>query len=101
MKTSYKIVIILVVLILQFVWLATPRVGPHSYRHLQRAGAAMAWLKHPSPATKAALNREDKLLAGHERTMHFLIAGVCWIVDLFAVYLFLNWGKDGTLTENL
>jgi hypothetical protein len=51
MKASHKIIVILVVLILQFVWLATPRVGPHSYRLHERIEAAMTWLKHPSPAT--------------------------------------------------
>jgi hypothetical protein len=99
MKTPYKIVIILVVLILQFFWLATPRIGAHSYRHLERAGAAMNWLNHPSPQTKAVLDREDKLLARHERNMQFLIVGTCWFVDVVALYLFLNWGKNGTWTD--
>jgi len=97
MKTSHKIIVILIVLILQYVWLAMPtRVGQHSYRQRERIGAAMAWLKHPSPATKAALDREEKLLAGHERKMQFLIAGACWIVDVTAIYLFLNYGKKNT-----
>jgi hypothetical protein len=97
MKTSHKIIIILVVLILQFFWLATPRIGPHSYRHSERIAAVQAWLNHPSPATNAAFNREAKLLARHERRMQFLLAGVCWLVDVVAIYLFLTWGNAGAL----
>ena len=93
MRTSYKIIIIFAVLILQFLWLATPRVGPHSYRHRQRVDAAMTWLKHPSPATKAVFDKEEKLLAVHERKIQLLTVGVCWIIDILAVYFFLNYGR--------
>jgi hypothetical protein len=87
------LVVVLLVLTVQFFWWAWPRTGhgaviEESYRRVDRMDAHFAWMQHPSPATKAMADEEDRRLSDYigKREIAFLIMVV--VVDGVGLYYF-------------
>jgi hypothetical protein len=88
-RRLYKVAVVLLVLIVQFLWWGWPRFGHgESYRWKERHDAHFAWVEHPSPATKAAADEEDKRLSTYigRRESAFLV--VVLVVDGVGIYYF-------------
>jgi|GEM_PF-6743877 len=102
MKKSAKITIIVLVLLLELVWAAWPRLYMHgpvfdeSYRHDERFATWAASKQHPSPETKAAFDREVALLDRHmnERALSVL-AGVL-AIDAIGIYFLWRYAPKKT-----
>jgi len=73
MSLSAKCLIVLFALLLEFAWVAWPRVSAHGYagdpyRLSERMTALSDYSEHQTPENKAALDREMRLLGKHEHT---------------------------------
>lgn len=103
MKISAKITIIILVLILELVWAAWPRLsmhGPvldHPYRNAERRTALFAWRAHDTPETKAAYDSEVQLLDRHteRKILAILVAGLA--INAVGIYLFLKYAPAKTV----
>ena len=91
-------------LILFQLWLASEIALPAfnaargSYRHDERAAALKAMDEHPSPETKAAMQRELHLNAEHIMHQHFIQGGILlavfFVLDVVGYYGWKNFRQS-------
>jgi hypothetical protein len=102
MKKSAKIITIVLVLLLELVWAAWPRLSMHGpvldepYRNAERRAALFASKEHPTPETKAAYDAEVDLLDKHMemRAVTILIVGLAF--NAAGIYLFWRYAPKKT-----
>ena len=104
MKKPVKIAIIVLVLFLELVWLAWPRLYMHGivldepYRNAERKAALYANHNEKTPETKAAYDAEIKLLDNHmaKRELGYLV--VMLAIDTVGFYCFWRYASIKTIT---
>jgi hypothetical protein len=86
-----KLVIVVIVLV-QLAWFIYPRTGSlmgEAYRNQERIAAFKQNVEVPSPAAKAAVDQEMKLLAEHVRNHNLVMLACNLVID--GMLIFLCW----------
>jgi hypothetical protein len=101
MKKPAKIVVILLVLLAEFAWMAWPRISAHGmagepYRNRERFAALVASGEHPSSETRSAFDVEVALLDKHIAERQFGILAVVLAIDAVGIYYFLKYAPKTT-----
>jgi hypothetical protein len=98
-RISLRLLVVLLVLLLQCLCFAWPRVSLHGpvidepYRNSERLEAHRAWMQHPSASTEAAYRREDELLSAHLGRRALTAVAVILVLDGAGLFYFWNRGK--------
>ena len=96
MNRWLKTLVIIAVLLLECVWLVWPWLswqgyaGEGSFRHHQRYAAWGVWERHPSPKSKAAFDKEVRLLDQHIMRKRWVIFAGLSIFNGIGIYWFWN-----------
>ena len=83
-------VVILVIVLVQLAWFVYPRTGSpmgNAYRNSERIAAFKQNVEAPSPAAKAAVDQEMKLLAEHVRNHSLVVLACNLVIDGMLVFL--------------
>lgn len=99
MRTSRKIVLILVVVFAEFAWAVCPRISLHGpvldepYRHGERFATLVAKSQHPSPEAEAAFNKEVDLLDAHIARREHATFALLLALNGVGIYCFWRYGN--------
>ena len=92
-------VVILVIVLVQLAWFIFPRTGSsmgEAYRNQERIAAFKQSVEVPSPAAKAAVDQEMKLLAEHVRNHNLAVLACNLVIDGMLIFLCWNFsGREG------
>jgi hypothetical protein len=102
MRTSYKIVLILALILVELAWVTRSRISLHGevldepYRHSERFATLVAKSQHPSPDAEAAFNKEVDLLHAHMQRRGLAQFALFLVLNGAGIYYFWHRGARKT-----
>jgi hypothetical protein len=102
LRTSRKIVLILVVVFVEFAWIVRPRISLHGdilderYRRSERFATLVAKSQHPSPEAEAAFKREVEMLHAYMDRREKITFALLLALNTAGIYWFWHYGNGKT-----
>ena len=103
MKRAFKLVVVGAVLWLELLFFLMHNPYPHGdivdvpYRQKPRLAAHWAYLREPSPATRAAFDAELRRMRGYEHVCLAVTLGLVVAANGVGIYYFLGYGTRKTV----